>query len=85
MVKHVTAVVEAGALRPLEPLDIPEGRKVEIVVRLVPTHEEIRQRADSLREALDQAHEAAAEFSDEEWEEIWKDPLADRVNGTRSA
>ena len=67
MVKHVTAVVENGVLRPLEPLEIPEGREVELVVRLVPAQEEIRRRIEAVKAMQDTWPETDGELA-EDWE-----------------
>jgi predicted DNA-binding antitoxin AbrB/MazE fold protein len=70
MVRQIHAVVDGGRLLPTEPLDLPEGREVELVVRLVPTPEEAAERARRFEESLRRVQEAAAQYRDDWWDQL---------------
>ena len=80
MVKHVSAVVENGQLRLTEPLDLPEGREVELAVRVLPTPEEQEQDIAELEAALKELREAAAEYPPGMIEEFQRELQANRLN-----
>jgi predicted DNA-binding antitoxin AbrB/MazE fold protein len=79
-VHQVKAVVQDGVLRPLEPLAVPEGREVEVVVRVIPTPEEREEKARRLEEALTRFHEEADKLGPEWWAEFERDINAGRTD-----
>ena len=78
MTERIAAVVENGVLRPLEPLDIPEGQEVELaVVRLIPTEvEDVEQFVKALREL----REEAARYPEAWWDDFQRELEASRMN-----
>ena len=79
-VQQVKAVVEDGVLRPLEPLSVPEGRQVELVVRVILTPEERQEQHQRFRETLRRIREAAANYPDEWWDQFQRDIEDNRMN-----
>jgi predicted DNA-binding antitoxin AbrB/MazE fold protein len=76
----VKAVVQDGVLRPLEPLSVPEGREVEVVVRVIPTPEERDEQHHRFRETLRRIREEAARYPDEWWDQFQRDIEGNRMN-----
>ena len=72
-IRQVKAVVEGGLLRPLEPLAVPDGREVELVVRVIPTPEEREEKARRLENALAEFREEADKLGPEWWAEFERD------------
>jgi predicted DNA-binding antitoxin AbrB/MazE fold protein len=73
MTDRITAVVENGCLRPNEPLDIPDGREVEVRITLMETPEGEEQRKQRLLANLARLQGAAAKYPDEWWDEFQTD------------
>lgn len=63
MVRKVKAVYESGLIKPLEPLDLPEGRRVTVTI-------EAPEEALSPEETLALAHRVYEGLSEEEIAEI---------------
>ena len=80
MVQNVTAVVDHGQLRLDKPLDLPNGRKVELTVHLVPTPEEEQREMDEFRAALQALHEAAAQCPPELLDEFQRTIQENRLD-----
>jgi predicted DNA-binding antitoxin AbrB/MazE fold protein len=78
--KHVEAIVENGYLKPVEPLGIDDGRRVELDLRLVPTPSEAEQDLSGLEETLSDIREGAAEYSQEWWDDFDRDLRENRLN-----
>jgi predicted DNA-binding antitoxin AbrB/MazE fold protein len=75
------AVLQDGALKPHEPLEIPDGQELELaVVRLIPDAREEQESLGRLEETLRRIREEAAKYSDEWWDEFQRDIQANRVN-----
>lgn len=66
MAKTIEAVYENGVFRPLEPLQLEEGQRVQVYVPYVPRKVTPEQIEQEIREI----HEASAELTDEDWKEI---------------
>ena len=76
MTTTIRAVVENGQLRPLEPLDIEEGRHVRLeVLDLGAPTDPAR-----LRAALEALRESAKEYSEEFRDEFQRDIRENRLN-----
>ena len=81
MTERIAAVVENGLLRPLEPLDIPEGQEVELaVVRLIPTADEEAEDVEQFVKALRELREEAARYPDAWWDDFQLELEANRMN-----
>ncbi len=81
MHKRVTAVVEDDIIRPREPLGLPNGSEVEVVLRpQFRTPEEIRQGAERVRELLATIREEATAYPEEWWDDFQRDLETNRLN-----
>lgn len=82
--KQVEGVVEDGQLRLAERLEIPDGRQVEVIINVIPTAEEARERAARMEAILDRLGAAAAELTEEQWAQFEADISASRSGLTVS-
>jgi predicted DNA-binding antitoxin AbrB/MazE fold protein len=81
MSQRITAVLEGGVLKPLKPLDIPEGREVELqILGVVPTAAEEDEEIRQFEEALDRLQEEAAKYPEEWWDEFQRELRENRMN-----
>jgi len=81
MTERITAVMEKGMFRPLQPVDVPEGRHVELeVVRLLPTVEDRELAVRQMDQAFQEFWEEAAQYPEEWWDEFQRDLQANRMN-----
>lgn len=80
VVKRVRAVVEQGLLRPVEPLDLPEGRTVTVEVAVAPPGDEVTARVGTCEDALDALQQEAGRYSDEWWDEFERELREDRLH-----
>jgi predicted DNA-binding antitoxin AbrB/MazE fold protein len=80
----ITAVVQDGVLKPRQPLDLPEGREVELqIIRLLPTSEEEPVPARDLQHlsrTLARIREEAAKFPAEWWDDFEEELRQNRMN-----
>jgi predicted DNA-binding antitoxin AbrB/MazE fold protein len=68
MSKTIEAVYENGVFRPVEPIKLEEGQRVQVYIPWVPdqvTAEEVEQSIRELQEAF-------SDMTDEEWEDLSK-------------
>ncbi len=81
MSSKVRAIVDDGMLRLLEPLDIPKGRLVEVSVEVSTMNAGTTEEDEVLafERALDAIQEAAAEHSEEWWDEFQQELAANRL------
>ena len=71
MATTIEAVYEDGVFKPLEPVKLENGQKVQVYIPWAPCDQTPEQAVESWR----QLRESFAELSDEEWEETrqaWK-------------
>jgi predicted DNA-binding antitoxin AbrB/MazE fold protein len=68
MSKTIEAVYENGVFRPVEPIKLEEGQRVQVYVPWVPDELTREQAEQSLREL----QEAFSDLTDEEWEDLSK-------------
>lgn len=73
MAKILTAVVENGALRPVEPLDLPEGEQVELAIL-------DRKPSSEFERSLDALQAEARRYPAEWWDEFDRELQENRVN-----
>jgi predicted DNA-binding antitoxin AbrB/MazE fold protein len=73
MPRKVTAIVRNGGFAPLEPLNLPEGRQVELDVTVVPTPEEQTEKMERLLRNLGRLQEEAAQYPEEWWDDFQKE------------
>jgi predicted DNA-binding antitoxin AbrB/MazE fold protein len=80
MTRRVTAVVENGVLKPLEPLELPEGKCLEFDIEvddpLRPPAEEANRRFD---EALEAVWREARKYPKEWWDDFDRELRENRV------
>jgi predicted DNA-binding antitoxin AbrB/MazE fold protein len=80
MSECITAVVENGLLRPTEPLELPEGERVELkLLRHSPAAGQPND-ADEFAAVLAAMREEAAKYPPEWWDEFERDLRANRLN-----
>ena len=81
MGQRLQLVVENGALKPVEPLDLTEGEvlNVDLVSRHIPEVDE-EEETRLWEEALDAISKAAAEVPPGWWEEFHRDLNENRLN-----
>ena len=80
MTDKLTVVVEDGVLKPLEPVDLPAGRTIELqVVRVVPSSAEREQAVRELDEAFREFWAEASKYSDEWWDDFERDLQTNRL------
>jgi predicted DNA-binding antitoxin AbrB/MazE fold protein len=71
MTKQVEAIYEQGRLRPLEPLDLPEGARISVIVTTCDEPDARRTPAETLAEIAALPLEGAAdEFSGREHDAV---------------
>jgi predicted DNA-binding antitoxin AbrB/MazE fold protein len=68
MAMTIEAVYENGVFRPLTPVKLDEGQRVQIYLPWAPNDVT----AEEVRETFQKLQEACSQFSDEEWAEISK-------------
>jgi predicted DNA-binding antitoxin AbrB/MazE fold protein len=71
MARTIEAVYENGVFKPLQPVELEEGQRVQV---WLPT-EPVKMTPEQVDEMTRELHESFAELTDEEWEEIkqsWK-------------
>jgi len=68
MSRTIEAVYENGVFRPVEPIKLEEGQRVQVYVPWVPDGRTPEEAMESLREV----QEAFSDLTDEDWEEISK-------------
>jgi predicted DNA-binding antitoxin AbrB/MazE fold protein len=80
MTERLTAVREGDMLKLVEPVDLPEGRQIELqVVRILPDEQEAEKRVRSFLEAIAALQEEAARHP-EWWDELDREVKEHRLN-----